>query len=107
MSDAAESRVDTPFPSDPPPASAAPDALAGDWSEGLREPLHKLSLKKPRLLGAPEPVEETPAAPLPQATEPMPEVRTEQADLRALMALKEKLAADAPAVEAPEAWAVA
>ena len=109
MSDSAEPRAETPFATTP--AAAQPDALAGDWSEGLRGPLKASGLVPPRpLASGPAPLAAAVRAELPQPRGDADELRTEQADLNALLALKDQLLAEAPRepeVAAPEGWASA
>lgn len=107
MSDAADPRALTPFPTER--TAAPPDPLAGDWAEGLRGPVRPLAIPAPLPLGAlggaarPQPAA---AAPAPGASE---EQRTEQADLKTILAMREHLLGTAPApeVEAPAEWASA
>src|SRR5205807_720260 len=82
MSDARESRQNAPFPAEAVPPVVQADALAGDWSEGLRGAVRALGIPDPRLLQI-EHIPPPPPRPLP--------VRAPVAEM----------------VEAPDAWAAA
>src|SRR6478736_3273755 len=95
MSDAANDRAQTLFHIEPDSVSAPIDALVGDWSDGLRGSLKPLLFPKPFRLGsAPAPTPEAaPSAPRPGPEGVAEEMRTEQADLQALLAMRDKLLA--------------
>lgn len=124
MSDSAAPRAETPFATTP--AAEPVDALAGDWSAGLRGPVKDSGLVAPHHLGfGPSPLPASTRSALPRPDAPSDELRTEEADLHALLELKDKLLGEAPKlllapkahekaaaekdpeVAAPEGWASA